>query len=100
MQNLTKDQLKDLIKESIREVLKEEGILLKSKNENPILNQKIKVLNLLPLVYNALIKNEIYTITDLIMMSKEKVSNLRNIGKKGVEEVELKLKELNLELIA
>lgn len=99
MENLTRDQLKELIKESIREVLKEEGIQIKSNNENPILNQKIKSLNLSPMVLNALTVNKIYIVADLIKISRKRLNGFRNIGKKGIEEIELKLKELDLELL-
>lgn len=100
MQNLTREELKELIKEIIREVLIEEGIHLKNINKNPILNQKIRSLNLSAKVLNALTVNKIYTVADLIRISRDKLSSFRNIGKKGIEEIGLKLKELDLELLA
>lgn len=100
MENLTRDELKELIKESIREILIEEDLEIKSNNKNPALKNSVKSLKLKTLILNSLKVNEIHTIADLTNVPRHKLNTFANIGKRGLEDIELKLKELNLELRA
>ena len=99
MENLTREELKELIKESIREILIEEGLEIKGNNENPVLKYSVRSLKMKTLILNSLKVNEIHTIADLTNTSRYKLNTFSNIGKRGLEDIELKLKELNLELL-
>lgn len=95
MENLTREELN---KESIREILIEEGLEIKTNNENPVLKNSLRRLKMKTLILNAL-KVEIHTIADLTNTSRYKLNSFSNIGKRGLKYIELKLKELILILI-
>lgn len=98
-------ELKAIIKEAIREVLEEEGVILRkeqnssSKEEDdPLLDKSVHTLGLSHRILKILYYNDIDTVGKLAGLSVYDMATWRNFGKKGVEEIEKKLKENNLSL--
>ncbi|MCS7092935.1 MAG: DNA-directed RNA polymerase subunit alpha [Patescibacteria group bacterium] len=58
----------------------------------------IDELNLPSRVVNALLKENIETVADLIKVGKEKLMKMKGVGKKSIELIENELKKINLEL--
>ncbi|MDR0984904.1 MAG: DNA-directed RNA polymerase subunit alpha [Endomicrobium sp.] len=61
-------------------------------------DQSINVMKFSTRILNSLRSNKINTIKDLITLSKKEIMNFTNFGKRALEEVENKLKELKLSL--
>jgi DNA-directed RNA polymerase subunit alpha len=69
----------------------------KEKEEEPkvtILDMGIEELNLSVRAYNCLKRAGVKTIQDLTRKTDEEMSKMRNLGRKSLEEVELKLKKM------
>jgi DNA-directed RNA polymerase subunit alpha len=49
--------------------------------------------------YNSLKRNGIHTVQDLTSMSKQKLENIRNLGKKSSREIVKRLQQMGLELV-
>jgi DNA-directed RNA polymerase subunit alpha len=58
----------------------------------------IDELNLPSRVVNALLKEKIETVADLIKAGREKLNQIKGLGRKSVEQIEQELKKLKLEL--
>lgn len=58
----------------------------------------IDELNLPSRVINALIKEKIETVADLIKLGKEKLMNMKGVGKKSVDLIEQELKKINAKI--
>lgn len=102
MERLTSEELKSLIKDSVRELLYEEGIL-KVKEEEIIeepspIDQPLSSLGFRRSIISSLGYADIYTIRDLISYRVEEVRRIRNIGKATLVEIILKLNEHGYEL--
>ncbi len=84
--------------------------LIKNKDESleKITNQQeidkkfseiiIDELNLPSRVINALLREKIETVNDLVKVGKEKLTKMRGVGKKSIELIEEELKKLNISL--
>ena len=68
------------------------------KAPNKILEEKIEQLDLSVRSYNCLKRHGIETIGDLTKMTQEEMMRVRNLGRKSLKEVEMKLHELGLDL--
>jgi len=73
------------------------------REDNPgvpdeVLNTPVMELDLPTRTLNALTAANIKTIGDLIKFSKEEIRSIRNIGNKGMEEIEKALKSFNVQL--
>ncbi|QQD13732.1 DNA-directed RNA polymerase subunit alpha C-terminal domain-containing protein [Sphingobacterium sp. UDSM-2020] len=99
MENLTREELKAIIKESIREILLEEGISIKRNQEdNPNLDESINTLGLSNKLLKAFHYKDIYTIRQLVNLAIFDIKSLRNVGEKGVAEILNALEMRNLKL--
>ncbi|MGB9882921.1 MAG: DNA-directed RNA polymerase subunit alpha [Microgenomates group bacterium] len=58
----------------------------------------IDELNLPSRVINALLREKIETIADLIKAGREKLVNMKGVGKKSIELIEAELKKMNIEI--
>ncbi len=67
-------------------------------DRSKVLEMTIEELDLSVRSYNCLKRAGINTVQDLINKSEEEMMKVRNLGKKSLEEVQLKLEELNLQL--
>jgi len=79
-----------------------EGIMkpVLPKLEDEILSKDIEDLNLSVRSFNCLRRYGIVTVGDLVQKSESEIMNLRNFGKKSLEEIKLKLVEYKLSLKA
>lgn len=68
------------------------------KVEDEVLNKDIEDLNLSVRSFNCLRRYGIETVGDLVQKTEEEIMNLRNFGKKSLEEIKLKLVEYELSL--
>ena len=68
------------------------------KAPNRKLEEKIEQLDLSVRSYNCLKRHGIETIGDLTKMTQEEMMRVRNLGRKSLKEVEMKLHELGLDL--
>lgn len=68
------------------------------KTPNKKLEEKIEQLDLSVRSYNCLKRHGIETIGDLTKMTQEEMMRVRNLGRKSLKEVEMKLHELGLDL--
>ncbi len=59
----------------------------------------IDELNLPSRVINALLREHIETVADLVKVGKEKLTNMKGVGKKSIELIEEELKKMGIELI-
>jgi DNA-directed RNA polymerase subunit alpha len=98
MEDAERTQLKSIIKEAIREVLEEEGVILPKQQEYALLDQSLSSLGLSTKILRAFSYRQIYTIRQLVQLTIFDVKDLRNVGEKGVTEILGKLKENNLKL--
>ena len=75
-----------------------EGIMKPTvpKLEDEILNKDIEDLNFSVRSFNCLRRYGIVSVGDLIQKTEEEIMNLRNFGKKSLDEIKLKLEEYNL----
>ncbi|MFD1800556.1 DNA-directed RNA polymerase subunit alpha C-terminal domain-containing protein, partial [Carnobacterium antarcticum] len=72
---------------------------VKQKEEAPKKNSAdLTTLDLTVRSLNALRRAQYYKISDLLELTLEELENIKNLGKKSVEEIVEKLKEHNLEL--
>ena len=76
------------------EIMVEKGDSGKEKN----LEKTIEELDLSVRSFNCLKRAQINTVEDLISKTEEEMMKVRNLGKKSLDEVLLKLKQLNLHL--
>ena len=58
----------------------------------------IDELNLPSRVINALLREHIQTVADLVKVGKEKLTNMKGVGKKSIELIEEELKKMGIEL--
>jgi DNA-directed RNA polymerase subunit alpha len=79
-----------LVRESVEDTLKP-----KSQEE---INKDIEDLNFSVRSFNCLRRYGIVSVGDLIQKTEEEIMNLRNFGKKSLDEIKLKLAEYNLVL--
>lgn len=49
-------------------------------------------------VINALLREKIETVADLVKVGKEKLTNMKGVGKKSIELIEIELKKMSIEL--
>jgi len=77
-----------------------EGIMKPTipKLEDEILHKDIEDLNLSVRSFNCLRRYGIVTVGDLVQKTEEEIMNLRNFGKKSLDEIKSKLAEYNLAL--
>ena len=77
-----------------------EGIMkpVLPKLEDEILSKDIEDLNLSVRSFNCLRRYGIMTVGELVLKSEDEIMNLRNFGKKSLEEIKLKLVDYNLSL--
>jgi len=68
------------------------------KLEDEILHKDIEDLNLSVRSFNCLRRYGIVTVGDLVQKTEEEIMNLRNFGKKSLDEIKSKLAEYNLAL--
>lgn len=98
---ISKEKLKKLIKETVVEVLKENGILKENIAEQSpgedFLSRNIQDTLLPGSIVNILHGNGINTVEDLLRYSREAVSSLRGMGYKKLIEIDAYLKDHNLE---
>lgn len=85
-------QMKDDVKNVEIMVEKEDS------EDNKIMSMTIEELDLSVRSYNCLKRAAIHTIEELVSKSKSDMMKVRNLGRKSLEEVEAKLKELGLSL--
>lgn len=102
MERLTSEELKSLIKDSVRELLYEEGIL-KVKEEEIIeepspLDQPLSTLGFKRSIISNLHNADIYTIRDLISHRVGQLGGIRNIGRTTLVQIVRQLKEHGYEL--
>jgi len=106
---LTPEEVLDMSAHRFQEYLKSfielsddlfEGIMkpVLPKLEDEILNKDIEDLNLSVRSFNCLRRYGIVTVGDLVQKSEDEIMNLRNFGKKSLEEIKAKLAEYNLSL--
>jgi DNA-directed RNA polymerase subunit alpha len=86
--------LTEKISDEVTMVEKEE------EKKDKILEMTIEELDLSVRSYNCLKRAAINTVEELVMRSEEDMMKVRNLGRKSLEEVEHKLKELNLSLLS
>ena len=84
--------------DKINAVLQEVGF--KIKVDSPEDHASIELLNLSKRSHNCLKRHGVNTIKELTLMTKEELSNVRNLGNKGVEEIIDKLEKLGYGLKA
>ncbi len=73
---------------------------IRNKNElKNILDMNISALNLQIRTYNFLLRENIFTIGDLLSVSEEKILELRNVGRKLYDDISKKLNEQGLNFI-
>ena len=73
---------------------------IRNKNElKNILDMNISALNLQIRTYNFLLRENIFTIGDLLSVGEEKILELRNVGKKIYDDISKKLNEQGLSFI-
>jgi len=70
----------------------------KKEEENKLLEMSIEELDLSVRSYNCLKRAGINTVEDLIKRAEEDMMKVRNLGKKSLEEVKVKLNSLGLDL--
>lgn len=77
-----------------------EGIMKPAtpKLEDEILSKDIEDLNLSVRSFNCLRRYGISSVGDLVMKAEDEIMNLRNFGKKSLDEIKAKLVEYNLSL--
>lgn len=82
----------------INDTYKEVEILVEKEEEkkDKVLEISIEELELSVRASNGLKRANINTVGDLIEKTREEMSKIRNLGQKSLEEIERKLKELNL----
>lgn len=68
------------------------------EKKDKVLEMAIEELELSVRASNGLKRANINTVGDLIEKTREEISKIRNLGQKSLEEIERKLKELNLSL--
>ena len=99
MGNYTRQELKDIIKESIREIFtEEEKWLLKNMKIHSILDEPIKNLNISNKLLKSFHKNNIFTIQQLTNLTIEDLKALNNMGRKSITELLIALEIQNLKL--
>ncbi len=82
--------------DKINAVLQEVGF--KIKVDSPEDHASVELLNLSKRSYNCLKRHGTNTIKELTLMTKKELSNVRNLGNKGVEEIIDKLEKLGYSL--
>ena len=99
MGNYTRQELKDIIKESIREIFtEEEKWLLENMQIHSILDEPIKNLNISNKLLKSFHKNNIFTIQQLTNLTIEDLKALNNMGRKSITELLIALEIQNLKL--
>lgn len=81
------------IKKEEKVVEKEEDLMIKKFSE-----VIIDELNLPSRVVNALLKENIETVADLIKAGKDKLNQIKGLGKKSIDEINQEIKKLGVEL--
>jgi DNA-directed RNA polymerase subunit alpha len=84
--------------EAIDDTYAEVEILVEKEEEkkDKVLEMSIEELELSVRASNGLKRANINTVGDLIEKTREEMSKIRNLGQKSLEEIERKLKELEL----
>jgi len=88
---LAKEEEKEVKPVSTIEVIQQEKM-------KELLDQPIEILGLSSRPFNCLKGIQIMTLRDLVTKKEEEIINLRNLGKKSIDEIKEKLKEHNLSL--
>ena len=86
----------DIFNQELTPVEGESSVSL-SGDEKILLN-KIDTLDLSARSYNCLDKAGIEYVGELVLMDKKDLKNIKNLGKKSLDEIEEKLSELNIDL--
>lgn len=99
-QILSKNFSRLLSPEDVKQVKSEE---LKSEEEKGEINAKlydiiIDELNLPSRVINALLREDIETVADLVKSGREKLVGLKGVGKKSIDLIDEELKKMGIEL--
>lgn len=73
------------------------------KEKKDVIDQKlyeiiIDELNLPSRVINALLRENIETVADLVKVGRERLTNMKGVGKKSIELIEVELKKMGIEL--
>ena len=74
--------------------------MVKKQEEEPdtMLNMTIEELDLSVRSFNCLKRANINTVADLVSKTEDEMIKVRNLGRKSLEEVKLKLQAMNLSL--
>lgn len=98
---ISEEKLKNLFKEAVTEVLRENGIIKENSPElapeKDIITKDLRETPLHTSIVNILHRNNINTVEDLLRYSREAVSSLRGMGYKKLIEIDAYLKDHNLE---
>ncbi|XFA98262.1 DNA-directed RNA polymerase subunit alpha [Candidatus Izemoplasma sp. B36] len=92
------DHYQVLVELSTTELEEDFMVERKSEEKNRNLEKPIEDLDLSVRSYNCLKRAGIHTLGELIEKSEEDMMKVRNLGKKSLKEVKLKLEEMNLGL--
>ncbi len=92
------DHYQVLVELSTAELEEDFMVERKSEEKNRNLEKPIEDLDLSVRSYNCLKRAGIHTLGELIEKSEEDMMKVRNLGKKSLKEVKLKLEEMNLGL--
>jgi len=65
---------------------------------NELLDKKVEDLNLTARSYNCLIRNNIRTVGELVQKTEEEMYKIKNLGRKSLKGIVLRLRELGLDL--
>lgn len=84
--------------EETKEEVKTEGVKAEEKLPASIVNQPVEIIELSIRAANCLKRARIKTIGDLTKRSREELLGYKNFGRKSLEEIEMKLKELGVSL--
>ncbi|MBN1384956.1 MAG: DNA-directed RNA polymerase subunit alpha [Elusimicrobia bacterium] len=84
--------------EEEKEEVKSEGTKSEEKLSSGIVNQPVEIIELSIRAANCLKRARIKTIGDLTKRSRDELLGYKNFGRKSLEEIEMKLKELGVSL--
>ena len=83
-----------LIKETFKE---EKRPTVRTQKVNKTLQQPVEELKLSNRTLNALLKNKIFTVEEILGKGKDGLKEIKGLGEKGKKEIEKKLKKMKLE---
>lgn len=98
---ISEEKLKNLFKEAVTEVLRENGIIKENSPERApekdIITKDLRETPLHTSIVNILHRNNINTVEDLLRYSREAINSIRGMGYKKLIEIDAYLKDHNLE---